>query len=34
MTNGHDASKHLHHGESACPYAERVFRKSGYRFCA
>jgi hypothetical protein len=21
MANGRDASKHLHHGESACPYA-------------
>jgi hypothetical protein len=34
MANGRGASKHLHHGESACPYAVRVFRKSGYRFCA
>jgi hypothetical protein len=29
MANGRDASKHLHHGESACPYAARASLEAG-----
>src|SRR6266849_4268379 len=29
MANGRDASKHLHHGESACPHVPRASLEAG-----